>query len=159
ILAAEKAQRRWANTEALVQFEAALKRVGTMPDTSLNRLRRIDAVVKQAEIKFAMGRHAEQVQALEGIRDLVVTAADPPRRAAWSYWAGFLPSLTGARPEVSIAYCREALAIADANGLEEIRAFADCCLATAYGLSGDLHEALAAGERALGMFETRGNVW
>ena len=69
ILAAEKAQRRWANTEALAQFEAALKRVGTMPDTQPNRLRRIDAVVKQAEIKFALGRHAEHIQALEAIRD------------------------------------------------------------------------------------------
>ena len=33
ILAAEKAQRRWANTEALALFEAALKRLASMPDT------------------------------------------------------------------------------------------------------------------------------
>ena len=112
ILAAEKAQRRWANTEALAQFEAALKQLAAMPDTDANRLRRIDAVVKQAEIKFALGRHAEHVQALEAIRDLVEAVADAPRRAAWSYWTGFLHSMTGARPDVSIAYCREALAIA-----------------------------------------------
>src|SRR5439155_27119057 len=62
ILAAEKAHRRWATTEALAFFEDALKRLETMPDHEANRLRRIDAVVKQAEIKFALGRHAEQVQ-------------------------------------------------------------------------------------------------
>ena len=47
ILAAEKAQRRWANTEAQAFFEDALKRLQTLPDTEANRLRRIDAVVKQ----------------------------------------------------------------------------------------------------------------
>src|SRR5437867_2665832 len=65
ILAAAKAQRRWANTEALAFFEDALKRLEAMPDTEANRLRRIDVVVKQSEIKFALGRHAEQVRALE----------------------------------------------------------------------------------------------
>src|SRR5439155_302985 len=80
-------------------FEDALKRLETMPDTDANRLRRIDAVVKQSEIMFALGRHGEHVRALEGIHDLVEAAADPPRRAAWCYWTGFLHSITGARPD------------------------------------------------------------
>ncbi|PYN72977.1 MAG: guanylate cyclase, partial [Candidatus Rokuibacteriota bacterium] len=108
ILAAEKAQRRWANTEALAFFEDALKRLSTMPDTEPNRLRRIDAVVKQAEVKFALGRQAEQIQALEGIRDLVEGVGDRRRRASWHFWTGFIHSLTGARPQVPLAYCREA---------------------------------------------------
>jgi len=159
ILAAEKAQRRWANTEAVVQFEAALKRLETMPDTEANRLRRIDAVVKQAEIKFALGRHAEHVQALEDIRVLINETADPPRRAAWYCWAGFLHSITGSRPEVPIAYCREASAIADTARLDEIKALADCCLTHVYAMAGDLLAAVEAGERALPAFEGRGNVW
>ena len=159
ILSAEKAQRRWANTEALASFDDALKRLQAMPDTEANRLRRIDAVVKQSEIMFALGRHGEHVRALEAIHDLVEAAADPPRRAAWCYWTGFLHSITGARPDTAIAYCREALAIADASGLEEIRAFAECCLTHVYSVSGDLREGLAAGKRALAMFEARGNVW
>src|SRR5438445_4755625 len=159
LLAAEKVQRRWANTEAVAYFEDALKRLETMPDTDANRLRRIDAVVKQSEIMFALGRHGEHVRALEGIHDLVEAAADPPRRAAWCYWTGFLHSITGARPDIAIAYCREALAIADASGLEEIRAFAECCLTHVYSVSGDLREGLAAGKHALAMFEARGNVW
>ena len=159
ILAAEKAQRRWANTEALAQFEAALRRVGTMPDTQPNRLRRIDAVVKQAEIKFALGRHVEHIESLEAIRDVVEAAADPPRRAAWYCWTGFLHSFAGGKPEVPIAYCREASAIADANGLDEIRGIAECCLTHVNVLAGNLREALEAGERALAIFEARGNVW
>jgi len=159
ILAAEKAQRRWANTEALALFEGALKRLDAMPDTEANRLRKIDAVVKQAEIKFALGRHSEHVQALVGIRDMVEATADPPRRAAWSYWTGFLHSMTGAPPDVSAAYCREALAIAHAHGLDEIAAFAECCLTHVYSVSGDLEEGAAAGRRALAVFEARGNIW
>ena len=159
LLAAEKAHRRWANTEALAHFEAALRRLDTMPDSDANRLRRIDAVVKQAEVKFALGRHAEHIQSLEGIRELVESTADPWRRAAWYYWTGFLHSLTGSRPEVAIAYCREAAAIADAGGFEEIRAFAECCLAQAYEIAGNLRAALTAGERALAIFEAHGNVW
>ncbi len=159
ILAAEKAQRRWANIEALAHFEAALKRLDAMAETERNRLRRIDAVVRQAEVKFALGQHAEHIQALEGIRDLVEQAADPERRAAWYYWTGFLHSITGARPEVPISYCQRAATIADASGLDEIKAFADCCLTHVYAMAGNLRGAVAAGERALAMFEARGNVW
>src|SRR5262249_18767322 len=124
-----------------------------------NRLRRIDAVVKQAEIKFALGQHAEHVKALEEIKDLVQAAADPPRRAAWQYWTGFLHSLIGSRPEVSLAYCREASAIAEAEGLEEMRAYAQCAIAHVLMAAGDSDAAIEAGERALAMFEARGNLW
>ena len=159
ILAAEKAQRRWANTEALAHFAAAAKRLETMPDTEPNRLRRIDAVVKQGEIMFALGRHAEHIEALDEIRDIVRESADSTRRAAWCYWAGFLHSIAGSRPEVSIAYCREALAIADAASLDDIKAFAECCLTHVYAMAGSLREAVEAGEHALPAFEARGNVW
>ena len=97
IQAAERAQRRWANTEAVAFFERALTRLRTMPDTTHNRLRRIDAITKQSEVLFALGRHRDHVAVLESIRDLVETTADPPRRATWYYWLGFLQSLTGAR--------------------------------------------------------------
>ena len=159
ILAGEKAQRRWANTEALTHFEAGLKRLEVMPDTEANRLRCIDAVLKQAEVKFALGRHADHIQALEGIRGLVEGAADPRRCATWYYWMGFLHSFIGSRPEVAISYCREALAIAEAGGLEELQAFAESCLAQVYVFAGDLHGAVAAGEHALATFEARGSVW
>src|SRR5262249_41796942 len=95
IMAAEKAQRRWAHIEALAQFDAALKLLAGLPDTDANRLRKVDAVTKQAEIKFALGRHAEHIQALEGIRDLVESLTDPFRRAGWYYLTRFLHSLTG----------------------------------------------------------------
>ncbi len=159
VRAAEKAQGHWAYTEALTHFEAALKRLATMPDTERNRARRIDAVVKQAEIMFALGRHAEHIRALEAIKDLVSASDDPIRRAAWYYWTGFLHSLTGVRPDIPIAYCLEASAIAEAVGLEEIRAYADCCLCHVYAYAGRLREAMAAGRRALPVFEARGNVW
>jgi tetratricopeptide (TPR) repeat protein len=160
LLAAAKAQRRWANAEAVAHFEAALRRLDSMKDTEANRLRRIDAVVNQAEVKFAVGQHRAHIDALEAIRGLVAQAGDPRRRAAWYYWTGFLHSLTGSsRPEVAIAYCREAAAIADAGGFEEIRAYAECCLGHVYQVSGDLRGALEAGERALEIFERRGNIW
>jgi len=158
ILAAEKAQRRWANTEALAFFADALKRLQALPDTEANRLRRIDAVVKQGELMFALGRHAQHVQALEEIRPLMENA-DPPRRAAWFCWAGFLHSLTGARPEVPMTYCQEAIALADLGGLDDMRAFAQGCLAQAYVVVGRLREAVDVGERALAFFEAHGNVW
>ena len=159
ILAAEKAQRRWANTEALALFETALARLASMPDTDANRLRRIDAVIKQGEVKFALGRHAEHVEALEGIKDLVDAVADPPRQATWYYWSGFLQSLVGGHPDKAIAYCREAIAIAAASGFEDVRPFAECCLAHVLMAAGDLHGAIEIGERALAAFERRGNIW
>jgi tetratricopeptide (TPR) repeat protein len=159
LLAAAKAQRRWANAEALAHFEAALRRLDSMKDTPANRLRRVDAVVNQAEVKFALGQHAEHIKALEAIRRFVDREADPRRRAAWYYWTGFLHSLTGGKPEVAIAYCREAAATAEEGGFEEITAYAECCLGQVYQVRGELREALNAGERALEIFERRGNVW
>jgi transcriptional regulator with AAA-type ATPase domain/tetratricopeptide (TPR) repeat protein len=159
LLAAAKAQRRWANAEAVAHFDAGLRRLDAMKDTEANRLRRIDAVVNQAEVKFAVGQHREHVHALESIRGLVDQCADPRRRAAWYYWTGFLHSLTGSKPEIAIAYCREAVAIAEEGGFEEIRAYAQCCLAHVCEVAGDLPGALEAGETALEVFERRGNVW
>jgi class 3 adenylate cyclase/tetratricopeptide (TPR) repeat protein len=159
VLAAEKAQRRWAYTEALAFFEDALKRLQSLPDTEANRLRRIDAVVKQGEVKFALGRHAEHVQALEEIKQLVDSLSDPPRRAAWYYWAGFLHSLTGARPEVTIPYCRAAVEIAETERLEHLRPFALCALSHCYLAAGEFKAAIEAGERALAMFEDRSDLW
>jgi tetratricopeptide (TPR) repeat protein len=159
ILAAEKAQRRWANSEALAYFNDALHRLEAMPDTKPNRLRRADAVLKQAEVKFALGQHAEQIQALEAIRGIVDQTKDPRRRATWHYWTGFFHSLTGGRPDAAIEHCRKAAAIASAVGLDDIDAFAACCLAQVYTIAGKLHDAIEVGERALAIFEARGDLW
>jgi len=159
ILAATKAQRGWANSEALSYFNDALRRLDIMPDTKANQLRRIDAVLKQAEVKYALGQYAEQIKALEQIRGIVDELDDPYRQATWNYWTGFLQSVSGGRPDVAIQYCREAAKIASYSGLEEIEAFAESCLAQVYAISGRLREAVEAGERAVASFEARGNPW
>lgn len=158
IRAGEKAQRRWASTEALAYFQAALRRLETVDDSEANQRRRIDAVVKQSESMFALGRHAEHVQALEAIR-LLAERADVTRRVAWLSWTGFLHSLTGARPEVSIAYCSEAAELSTRAGLDDMRAFADSCLTQIFVIAGRLPEAIETGRRALAFFEARSNVW
>jgi len=159
ILAGRKSQRRWANSDALTYFNDALRRLDTMPDSDANRLRRIDAVLDQAEVKYALGRNKEHILALENIRGIVDTSADPPRRATWHYWSGFLHATSGGRPDVAIAYCQEAAKIASAAALDEINAFAESCLAQVYVIAGRLHEGIEAGERALASFEARGNRW
>jgi class 3 adenylate cyclase/tetratricopeptide (TPR) repeat protein len=159
ILAAEKAQRRWANSEALTYFNDALRRLDGMPDSASNRLRRIDAVLKQAEVKFALGQHTEHIQALDQIAGLVDQTGDPRRRATWHYWRGFLHILTGGRPDIAIDHCNVAARVAAAAGVDDIDAFANCCLAQVYTIAGRLHDAIEVGERALAIFEARGNLW
>jgi class 3 adenylate cyclase/tetratricopeptide (TPR) repeat protein len=159
ILAAEKSQRRWANSQALTYFNDALHRLDLLPETVANRLRRIDAVIKQAEVKFALGQHAEHIEALDKIRGLVEASDDSRRRATWHYWRGFLHSLTGGQPDVAIDHCQEAVTIASAADLEDIRAFAESCLAQIYLFTGKLREAIETGERALSTFEALGNLW
>jgi tetratricopeptide (TPR) repeat protein len=159
ILAAEKSQRRWANNEALVYFNDALHRLDLLPDTDVNRLRRIDAVIKQAEVKFALGQHAEHIEALDKIRTLVEACGDPRRRATWHYWCGFFHTLTGGRPDMASDHCQNAVTISAAAGFEEIRASAESCLAQIYLFTGRLHQAIEAGESALASFESLGNLW
>jgi class 3 adenylate cyclase/tetratricopeptide (TPR) repeat protein len=159
VLAAEKAQHRWANSDALTYFNNALHHLGNMPDTEPNRLRRIDAVLKQGEVKFALGRYSDHIRALEEIRKIVDETADPPRRATWHYWTGFLHSTSGTHPDVAIEHCREAAKIAGAFGLDETNAYAESCLAQVYIVAGRLRDAIEAGERALSSFEARGDLW
>jgi class 3 adenylate cyclase/tetratricopeptide (TPR) repeat protein len=159
ILAAGKAQSRWANADAVAHFGAALQRLGDMPDTPANRVRRIDAVLKQAEVKFTLGQLSEHARALEGIAHLVHETDDPLRRAAWFYWTGFLETLIGGRLESAIRHCLEAVAIAEAEGAAEVKAYAESCLTQAYVFTGELRKALEVGERALDTFESLGNLW
>jgi class 3 adenylate cyclase/tetratricopeptide (TPR) repeat protein len=159
ILAGEKAQRRWANAEGLAHFGAALSRLDALPESPANALRRIDAVLRQGEVRFAVGQHVEQRTLLEQIGPLVERAADPPRRAAWHYWTGFLHTLTGGRPELVIDHCARAVAIAESGGLRELGAFAESCLAQVYVFAGELERAVEVGERALRTFEALGNRW
>jgi tetratricopeptide (TPR) repeat protein len=105
-----------------------------------------------------LGQQSEHVQALEAIREMVDQCGDDKRRATWSYWTGFMHSFTGSRPEISIAYCREAERIASKSGLEELQAYSNCCLAHVSVLAGDLAGAMEAGERALPIFESLGNT-
>jgi len=159
ILAGEKSQRRWANSEALTYFNDALHRLELLPDMEANRLRRIDAVLKQAEVKFALGQHADHIQALDQIRPLLEHSDDSRRRATWHYWRGFLGILTGGAVELAIDHSLQAVAIASAAGLDEIRAYAESSLAQIYVIAGNLREAIEVGERALNTFETLGNFW
>ena len=159
IAAAAKAGRVWANTEALKYFEAALRRLDGMPDTADNRLRRIDAVLKQAEIKYSLGKYVEQIKGLKIFEDLVGRADDPYRRSTWNYWLGFLHGVSGGRPEAAIDHCREAAKIASTAGMDELNAFAESCLAQVYMVAGMLDDGMQVGERALASFELMGNRW
>lgn len=159
ILAGEKAQRCWATSDAVAYFDDALRRLTAMPDTEPNRLRRVDSVLKEAEVNYALGRYPEQIAALEALGEIIHQCGDPHRRAAWHYWLGFLHSTSGGWPELAIEHCRKAAEIASASGLDELDAFAACCLAQAYNVAGIPRDAIEAGERALVKFEAQGNRW
>jgi class 3 adenylate cyclase/tetratricopeptide (TPR) repeat protein len=159
ISAAGKAKRSWANSEALAYFDDAVRRLDAMPDTQSNRMRRLDAILQQAEVKYALGEYADQIAALAGVRKIVEEIDDPYRRATWHYWTGFLHSVSGGQPDLAIEYCREAARIASESGVDEIDAFAASCLAQVYAIAGRLNDAIEAGERAVASFEARGNPW
>lgn len=157
IAAAVKAGRGWANTAAVACFETALQRLETMPDVPFNRLRKIDVVLKQAEVKYGLGRYAEEINALEQIRGLIKEVGDTLRNATWHYWTGFLHSVSGGRPEIALNYCEQAVNLAATSGLEEINAFAQSCLAQIYLIAGKPRKAIEVGEQAVSSFESRGN--
>ena len=159
IRASDRAQARWANTEALAFSEQALRRLQAMPVSESTRLGRIDVVIKQAEVRFALGQHAAQLTALAQIGTQISSADEPSRRAAWHYWTGFLNIITGGRTEISITHCEEASSIAKAAQLEDLQASADSCLAQVYVITGEPRRTIKIGEHALDVFERRGNRW
>jgi tetratricopeptide (TPR) repeat protein len=143
----------------LAYFEDALRRLDAMPDTKANRLRRIDAVVKQAEVNFALGQQAEHIVTLEDIRSIVEESDDPRRRATWHSWVGFLHSLTGSPAALAIEHCRQAAAIASATGCEDLEGFIYSCSVQAYLSAGELRAAIAAGDRGAAILEAQNNLW
>ena len=159
ITAAEKSRRRCAYNEAVSYFDDALHRLDAMPEVGPNRLRRLDAVIKQTELKLALGRHAEQIGALDDIRAMVEQADDPARLVAWHYWRGFLQGLTGGEPAVAIEHCLRAAEIASAAGFNELDGFVASCLAQAYIVAGELRAARGAARRAVSILEARHDLW
>jgi hypothetical protein len=144
ILAGERAQRRWANSQALSYFSDALRVLGAAPNTESNRLRRIDAVMKQGELKLALGRHAEHLGALEQISRIVDEIDDPHRQAAWHYWAGFLQILTGGGAAVAIRHCQQAAEIVSRR-VSRARRFYRVVPRAVYIVAGELRAAIEAG--------------
>ena len=116
-------------------------------------------MIKQAEVKFALGQHAEHIEALDQIAGLVHQVDDPRRRATWHYWRGFLGILTGGEPDTAIDHCNVAAKLAADAGLDEVKAYAESCLAEIYLFIGRLRETIEIGERALASFEALGNLW
>jgi tetratricopeptide (TPR) repeat protein len=159
IAAGEKSQRRWANNDALMYFEDALHRLDPLRDSEANRIRRIDAVLKQAEVRFVLGHHSGYADTLDQIRALVEDSGDRRRLATWHYWRGFLDILTGGRPDVASDHCNRAASLAAEAGLDEVKAFSESCLSQIYLIAGRLREAIALGDRALASFEERGDLW
>jgi len=86
-------------------------------------------------------------------------ADDPRRRATWHYWRGFLGILTGGEPDTAIDHCNVAAKLAADAGLDEVKAYAESCLAEIYLFIGRLRETIEIGERALASFEALGNLW
>ena len=157
--ASQRALRRWANTEAISFSEAALLRLEQMPASEANRLRKIDIVIKQAEVRFALGQHTTQLEALSQVGQMIQPEDDASLRAAWHYWMGFLNSITGGSTEILLSHCEQASTIAKNAELEELGASAECCMAQVYLSMGELNKAIGTGEGALAVFERSGNRW
>jgi len=116
----------------LSYFSDALRLLDLLPDSEANQLRRIDAVIKQGDCKFALGEHGDHVQALDRILGLVDQIDDPRRRATWHYWRGWSHLMTGGQPDIAIAHCNKAVSVAAAAGLEDVRAYAESCLVPSF---------------------------
>jgi tetratricopeptide (TPR) repeat protein len=155
----QRKKRRWANSEALVYFNDALGRLDAMPDNDAKNLRRVDAVLKQADVRYALGQYTEYLQILQDIGDLVEQTDEPRCRAVWHCWTGLLHGVTGDRPHLGIEHCHQAARIAGAHELQDIDAFAASCLAQVYIVVGRLRDAIVSGEQALAYFEGRGDHW
>ena len=82
-------------------------------------------MLKQAEVKFALGRHAEHIAALEQIRDLVEETSDPRAPSYLALLERFLAQLDGGPAGIAIEHCRRGRAISAAAGLTISTAYAD----------------------------------
>ena len=129
----------------------------TATDASLGD--EIDHLLDLSDPQFAQGTQAQHLQQLLSFRKTILLTQDPWRRARWHYWVGFLSCCTGGHPDITLVHCCWAQTIAETSGYEEIWPFIDCCLAQVLLITGDVTEGNTCGQRALAIFEARGNPW
>lgn len=147
IRSGEAARRAYANAEAGGYYAQALEALKRLPDTTANRRRRVDTLVKQVTVSLRSDgpdRNLERLKEAESlVRSLPTAEGDRERLAYIQYWTGHAYIHRG-QPAEAIAYMGQVLAAAQEGvGGPELLAIPASVIGRARFVKGQFSEAEA----------------
>lgn len=121
LLAGDQAAGLYANKEATVYYEQALKISQTASESIESKKNKIDATLKLASVGLTRQDIERDLKNLESVRDLAEALNDEPNLARILYWLGRIHYVLW-NPQTAMKYAKESLVIADSLGDEALSA-------------------------------------
>jgi tetratricopeptide (TPR) repeat protein len=154
---AEKSARSYAHTEAVGALREALAFVEQLAPGERDRTR-LDLALRQAHSLYFLGRFADSLALLAGLRETVEGLRDPTLASAYHFWLAHTHSHLG-QHRAAVAEAERALGEATQAGDVSTLGKAHYVLARSGFWGGQLHESVAQGQRAIALLETTTERW
>jgi transcriptional regulator with AAA-type ATPase domain/tetratricopeptide (TPR) repeat protein len=154
---AEKAARSYAHTEAVAALREARGFVGRVAPVERDRTG-VELALRQAHSEYFLGRFADTLALLDGLRGTVEGLRDPALAGAYDFWLAHTLSHLG-RHEAAVAAAERAIAEATRAGDAPTLGQAHYVLARSGFWSGRLHQSVAEGRQAVAILEGTAERW
>ena len=148
IRVAEQAARVYANAEAILHLELALRRLERLPDGPERDRRMIEVALRHAHSLYFLGRFRESVDVLLRQEARLTRLGDPALVAPWSFWLAHMYSRLGDQRRAA-GSAQRAIEVAEEIGDEVTRAKAHGLLALEGHWAGRADDGIAHGEEAI----------
>jgi tetratricopeptide (TPR) repeat protein len=145
---AEQAARVYANAEAILHLELALRRLERLPEGPDRDRRMIEVALRQAHSLYFLGRFRESVDVLLRQEARLARTGDSALAAAWSFWLAHMYSRLGDQRRAALS-AERAIEMADKVDDEITRAKAHGLLALEGHWAGKAAEGIAHGVEAI----------
>ncbi|MDQ3856208.1 MAG: AAA family ATPase, partial [Chloroflexota bacterium] len=163
IRAADESTRLYAHTEARAHYDKAVEALNRLPDTVVNRRRRVDTTVKQVAVSFIADSPdlnlARLAEAEAVARELPTTESpkgeDRLRLARVHYWTGRIHHVRGDPPK-AIGYFKQVLSVGQEVGDQQLTALPLATLALPLTVQGQWAEAKRLLSQAVPALEKSG---
>ncbi len=162
IEAGDSASRLFAHAEAREHYTGALEALPHLPETSENRVRRVDTIIKLVSTSWIAYVPEENLARLEAEAEWLAKAANDSsenqlRLARIYYWMGRLRYVLN-DSRTAIGYYQQVLATARKFGDEELLAIPSSVIGQALTVQGQFGKAAGYFEQAIPALEKTGSV-
>ncbi|MGB7292191.1 MAG: adenylate/guanylate cyclase domain-containing protein [Thermodesulfobacteriota bacterium] len=155
-LAGDKSAKIYSSEDAIGYYEEALTKLDNMPDSRINKEKRVDIFIKQARVMRLLGRFKEHIKTLEENLPIVEELGDQDRLAEYYFKMGFYYSVMGST-EDAIKYCTKSIELAELTKNERIIGLASVPQGYNYWYKGESKKAIPIVKKGVRILEKLGD--